>query len=95
MTTRRSSRSARSLNEANGRLRRSSRIDSAAWSPTPLIAARPKRIAEETAAKFLEDSLMSGGSTGIPISTQSPITLTIPSVEPISAESAAARKSTG
>ena len=36
--------SAKSVNEANGRVRRSSRIACAAASPTPLIAARPKRI---------------------------------------------------
>ncbi len=83
------------MNDAKGPCSRSSRIASAAASPTPLIAARPKRIAPPTAAKSFRDSLMSGGSTGIPISTQSPITFTIPSVEPISADSVAARKSTG
>ena len=83
------------MKDAYGRERRSSRMACAAASPTPLIAARPNRIDPPTAAKLVPDSLMSGGRTGIPDSWQSPSTLTMPSVEPISAERLAARKSTG
>ena len=52
-------------------------------------------MAAPAAAKLSEDSLMSGGRTGIPDSWQSPRTFTMPSVEPISAERFAAKKSIG
>jgi len=95
LTSRESSRSAKSVNDANFRLRRSSRIDLAAASPTPLMAARPNRIDDADAAKLYDDSLMSGGSTAMPDSWQSPSTFTMPSVEPISADRFAPKKSTG
>ena len=94
-TRRESSRSANSVNEVNFPFSRSSKIACAAASPTPFTAASPKRIPPGTPANAFRDSLMSGGRTEIPISTQSPMTFTMPSVLPISADNVAARKSTG
>ncbi len=70
-------------------------MDSMAVRPTFFTAARPKRIAWPCGVKFASLTLMSGGSTGMPISRHSLMYFTTLSVLPVSEVSIAAMNSTG
>ena len=70
-TARQSTRSQKSQIEVNGPpSSRASMIVSTAASPTFLTASSPKRILPRRTTKSWSDSLTSGGSTSMPISSQ-------------------------
>ena len=72
------------------------RIECAAASPDALDRRRGRSGSPRRRRRSSRrDSLMSGGRTGIPVSRQSLRYFTMSSVEPISADSVAAMKSTG
>ncbi len=70
-------------------------IDSIALCPTFLTAASPKRMASPCGVKYASLTLMSGGSTAMPISRHSLMYFTTSSVEPETDVSSAAMNSTG
>ena len=91
----------KSNNPANG-LARAARIASMAFSPTPLMAPRPKRMRDSPGffgsgptPKARSDSLTSGGSTVMPSARASAMWATTLSVLSFSEVSSAAMNSTG
>ena len=74
---------------------RAATIDSIAFPPTFFTAASPNRIAAPCGVKFASLTLISGGSTAIPISRHSLMYFTTSSVLPVTDVSSAAMNSTG